>query len=104
MATSTPDMVFPSTATIVEHKLGIVGAAAFDVQAVCSGFVYALTVADAMIKTGSARCLGSGAEVFSRILDFDDRTTCVLFGDGAGAVVFKPLTPQVCLRLVARRR
>ena len=90
VATSTPDMVFPSTATIVEHKLGIVGAAAFDVQAVCSGFVYALTVADAMIKTGSARCaLVIGAEVFSRILDFDDRTTCVLFGDGAGAVVLQ---------------
>ena len=88
VATSTPDMVFPSSATILQHKLGIAGCAAFDVQAVCSGFVYALTVADAMIKTGSARCaLVVGAAVFSRILDFNDRTTCVLFGDGAGAVV-----------------
>jgi 3-oxoacyl-[acyl-carrier-protein] synthase-3 len=74
----------------LQHKLGIAGCAAFDVQAVCSGFVYALTVADAMIKAGSARCaLVVGAEVFSRILDFDDRTTCVLFGDGAGAVVLQ---------------
>jgi 3-oxoacyl-[acyl-carrier-protein] synthase III len=88
VATSTPDMVFPSTACIVQSKLGIVGCPAFDVQAVCSGFVYALTVADAMIRTGSARnALVIGAEVFSRILDFKDRTTCVLFGDGAGAVV-----------------
>ena len=90
VATSTPDMVFPSTACILQHKLGIAGCAAFDVQAVCSGFVYALTVADAMIKAGSARCaLVVGAEVFSRILDFNDRTTCVLFGDGAGAVVLQ---------------
>lgn len=90
VATSTPDMVFPSTATILQHKLGIAGCAAMDVQAVCSGFVYGLTVADAMIRTGSARCaLVVGAEVFSRILDFDDRTTCVLFGDGAGAVVLE---------------
>ena len=90
VATSTPDMVFPSTATILQHKLGVAGCAAFDVQAVCSGFVYALTVADAMIKTGSARCaLVVGSEVFSRILDFKDRTTCVLFGDGAGAVVLE---------------
>ena len=90
VATSTPDMVFPSTATLLQHKLGVHGCAAFDVQAVCSGFVYALTVADAMIKTGSARCaLVVGAEVFSRILDFNDRTTCVLFGDGAGAVVLE---------------
>ena len=89
VATSTPDMVFPSTATIVQRKLGIVhGCPAFDVQAVCSGFVYALTIADAMIRTGTARhALVIGAEVFSRILDFKDRTTCVLFGDGAGAVV-----------------
>ena len=87
VATSTPDMVFPSTACIVQNKLGASGGAAFDVQAVCSGFVYALTVADAMIKTGAAqRALVIGAEVFSRILDFQDRTTCVLFGDGAGAV------------------
>jgi 3-oxoacyl-[acyl-carrier-protein] synthase-3 len=90
VATSTPDMVFPSTATIVQHKLGVAGCPAFDVQAVCSGFVYALTVADALIRTGSAgRALVIGAEVFSRILDFDDRTTCVLFGDGAGAVVLE---------------
>ncbi|MGV3572097.1 MAG: 3-oxoacyl-ACP synthase, partial [Ramlibacter sp.] len=81
VATSTPDMVFPSSAAILQHKLGIAGCAAFDVQAVCSGFVYALTVADAMIRTGSAKCaLVIGAEVFSRILDFKDRTTCVLFG------------------------
>ncbi|HVE53951.1 MAG TPA: beta-ketoacyl-ACP synthase III, partial [Ramlibacter sp.] len=90
VATSTPDMVFPSSATILQNKLGIAGCAAFDVQAVCSGFVYAVTVADAMIRTGSARCaLVIGAEVFSRILDFTDRTTCVLFGDGAGAVVLE---------------
>ncbi|MGF6526177.1 beta-ketoacyl-ACP synthase III [Variovorax sp. PvP013] len=90
VATSTPDMVFPSTAAILQHKLGIAGCPVFDVQAVCSGFIYALTVADAMIKTGSARCaLVIGAEVFSRILDFNDRTTCVLFGDGAGAVVLE---------------
>jgi 3-oxoacyl-[acyl-carrier-protein] synthase-3 len=90
VATSTPDMVFPSTACILQNKLGANGCAAFDVQAVCSGFVYALTVADAMIRTGSAtRALVVGAEVFSRILDFKDRTTCVLFGDGAGAVVLE---------------
>ncbi|MFC6284464.1 MULTISPECIES: beta-ketoacyl-ACP synthase III [Polaromonas] len=90
VATSTPDMVFPSAACILQNKLGIAGCPAFDVQAVCSGFVYALTVADAMIKTGSAtRALVIGAEVFSRILDFSDRTTCVLFGDGAGAVVLE---------------
>ena len=90
VATSTPDMVFPSAACILQNKLGIAGCAAFDVQAVCSGFVYALTVADALIKTGSAtKALVIGAEVFSRILDFSDRTTCVLFGDGAGAVVLE---------------
>ena len=90
VATSTPDMVFPSSAAILQNKLGIAGCAAFDVQAVCSGFVYALTVADAMIRTGSAKCARVvGAEVFSRILDFNDRTTCVLFGDGAGAVVLE---------------
>ncbi len=90
VATSTPDMVFPSTACIVQQKLGIHGCAAFDVQAVCSGFVYALAVADSMIRTGSAnKALVIGAEVFSRILDFKDRTTCVLFGDGAGAVVLE---------------
>jgi 3-oxoacyl-[acyl-carrier-protein] synthase III len=90
VATSTPDMVFPSTACILQQKLGVFGCPAFDVQAVCSGFVYALAVGDAMIKTGSANCaLVIGAEVFSRILDFNDRTTCVLFGDGAGAVVLE---------------
>ncbi len=90
VATSTPDMVFPSTACILQNKIGANGCAAFDVQAVCSGFVYALTVADAMIQTGAARkALVVGAEVFSRILDFEDRTTCVLFGDGAGAVVLE---------------
>ncbi len=90
VATSTPDMVFPSTASILQHKLGVHGCAAFDLQAVCSGFVYALTVAEAMVRAGSARCaLVVGAEVFSRILDFNDRTTCVLFGDGAGAVVLE---------------
>jgi 3-oxoacyl-[acyl-carrier-protein] synthase III len=90
VATSTPDMVFPSSAAILQHKLGIAGCPAFDVQAVCSGFVYALTVADSMIKTGAAKCaLVVGSEVFSRILDFKDRTTCVLFGDGAGAVVLE---------------
>ena len=90
LATSTPDMVFPSTACIVQRKLGIVGCPAFDVQAVCSGFVYALTLADSLIRTGTARrALVIGAEVFSRILDFNDRGTCVLFGDGAGAVVLE---------------
>jgi 3-oxoacyl-[acyl-carrier-protein] synthase-3 len=90
VATSTPDMVFPSTACLVQQKLGVHGCAAFDVQAVCSGFVYALTVADSMIRTGAAnKALVIGAEVFSRILDFKDRTTCVLFGDGAGAVVLQ---------------
>ena len=88
VATSTPDMVFPSTACILQNKLGASGCPAFDVQAVCSGFVYALTVADSMIRAGAAsRALVVGAEVFSRILNFNDRTTCVLFGDGAGAVV-----------------
>ena len=90
VATSTPDMVFPSTAAIVQHKLGISGCPVFDVQAVCSGFVYALAVADALIANGTAhRALVIGAEVFSRLLDFKDRTTCVLFGDGAGAVVLE---------------
>jgi 3-oxoacyl-[acyl-carrier-protein] synthase-3 len=88
VATSTPDMVFPSTAAILQHKLGISGCPVFDVQAVCSGFVYALTVADALIRSGSSRkALVVGSEIFSRLLDFNDRTTCVLFGDGAGAVV-----------------
>ena len=98
VATSTPDMVFPSTACILQNKLqalsatsnAIAGAPAFDIQAVCSGFVYALSVADAMICSGRAnKALVVGAEVFSRLLDFKDRTTCVLFGDGAGAVVLE---------------
>ena len=90
VATSTPDMVFPSTACILQNKLGASGCPAFDVQAVCSGFVYALTVADSMIRAGAAsRALVVGAEVFSRILNFNDRTTCVLVGDGAGAVVLE---------------
>jgi 3-oxoacyl-[acyl-carrier-protein] synthase III len=90
VATSTPDMIFPSTACIVQRKLGMHGGAALDVQAVCTGFVYALAMADSMIRTGLAtKALVIGAEVFSRILDFKDRTTCVLFGDGAGAVVLE---------------
>ena len=88
VATTTPDMQFPSTATIVQHKLGISGCPAFDVQAVCAGFMYALTTANAYIKSGMAtKVLVIGADVFSRILDWNDRATCVLFGDGAGAVV-----------------
>lgn len=88
VATATPDMQFPSTATIVQQKLGIGGCPAFDVQAVCAGFMYALTTANAYIKSGMAnKVLVIGAEIFSRILDWNDRSTCVLFGDGAGAVV-----------------
>lgn len=90
VATSTPDMVFPSTAAILQHKLGIAGCPVFDVQAVCSGFIYALTVANSLIQTGTAnKALVVGSELFSRLLDFNDRTTCVLFGDGAGAVVLE---------------
>jgi 3-oxoacyl-[acyl-carrier-protein] synthase-3 len=90
LATSTPDMVFPSTACRLQHKLGIRQCAAFDVQAVCSGFVYALATADLFIQTGQARtALIVGAETFSRILDFTDRGTCVLFGDGAGAMILR---------------
>lgn len=88
LATSTADQTFPSTATTVQRKLGITKGAAFDVQAVCSGFIYALATADNFIKAGQAKnALVIGAEIFSRILDWEDRTTCVLFGDGAGAVV-----------------
>jgi 3-oxoacyl-[acyl-carrier-protein] synthase-3 len=88
VATTTPDMVFPSTACILQSKLGIAGCPAFDVQAVCSGFVYAMTIANMFIVSGQAKnALIVGAEVYSRILDWTDRTTCVLFGDGAGAVV-----------------
>ena len=90
VATSTPDFVFPSTACLLQAKLGIKGCAAFDVQAVCSGFVYALATADKFIQSGQHRCaLVVGAEVFSRILDWNDRATCVWFGDGAGAVVLQ---------------
>jgi 3-oxoacyl-[acyl-carrier-protein] synthase III len=90
VATSTPDMIFPSTACILQRKLGIAGGAAFDVQAVCSGFAYAVAAADAMIATGVAnRALVIGSEVFSRIMDWTDRGTCVLFGDGAGAVILE---------------
>ncbi|MDE1978470.1 MAG: ketoacyl-ACP synthase III [Betaproteobacteria bacterium] len=88
VATSTPDMIFPSNAALIQGRLGAAGGAAFDVQAVCAGFVYALTVADQFVRSGMTRhALVIGAEVFSQILDFNDRTTCVLFGDGAGAVV-----------------
>jgi 3-oxoacyl-[acyl-carrier-protein] synthase-3 len=91
LATSTPDMVFPSSACLLQAKLGVKRGAAFDVQAVCSGFVYALATADLFIRAGRHRCaLVIGAEVFSRILDWKDRGTCVLFGDGAGAVVLEP--------------
>jgi 3-oxoacyl-[acyl-carrier-protein] synthase-3 len=93
LATTTPDMVFPSTACILQDKLGTRNGPAFDVQAVCSGFVYALGLADLMVKSGQARnALVVGAEIYSRILDWDDRGTCVLFGDGAGAVVLAPAT------------
>jgi len=88
VATSTPDYVFPSTACLLQAKLGVKGCAAFDMQAVCSGFVYALATADSLMKNGIyKKALVVGAEVFSRILDWNDRATCVLFGDGAGAVV-----------------
>jgi 3-oxoacyl-[acyl-carrier-protein] synthase-3 len=90
LATATPDQTFPSSATKVQHLLGITDAIAFDVHAVCTGFLYALTVADSMLRGGNAKtALVIGAETFSRILDWEDRTTCVLFGDGAGAVVLR---------------
>lgn len=90
VATSTPDMIFPSTACLLQAKLGIKGGAAFDLQAVCTGFVYALATADSFIRSGQHRCaLVIGAEIFSRIMDWTDRGTCVLFGDGAGAVVLR---------------
>ena len=91
VATTTPDMIFPSTACILQDKLGAHGGPAFDVQAVCSGFVYALAIADGMVRSGAVRnALVVGAEIYSRILDWKDRKTCVLFGDGAGAVVLLP--------------
>lgn len=90
VATSTPDFVFPSTACLLQSKLGNKGAVAFDVQAVCSGFIYALTIAEKFLRSGSnKRALVVGAEIFSRILDWNDRGTCVLFGDGAGAVILE---------------
>jgi 3-oxoacyl-[acyl-carrier-protein] synthase-3 len=90
VATSTPDYVFPSTACLLQAKLGVRGCTAFDVQAVCSGFVYGLGVADSFVRAGESRsALVVGAEVFSRILDWSDRSTCVLFGDGAAAVVLR---------------
>jgi 3-oxoacyl-[acyl-carrier-protein] synthase-3 len=90
LATSTPDVIFPSTACLLQGRLGVKGCAAFDVQAVCSGFVYALTTADAYIRTGLARtALVVGSELFSHILDWEDRSTCVLFGDGAGAMLLR---------------
>lgn len=90
LATATPDQTFPATATVVQNNLGCNGGIAFDVAAVCSGFLYALATADSMVRTGMAkRALVIGAETFSRILDWEDRTTCVLFGDGAGAIVLE---------------
>jgi 3-oxoacyl-[acyl-carrier-protein] synthase-3 len=90
LATATPDQTFPATATIVQDALGANGGIAFDVAAVCSGFLYALGVADSMLRSGMARrALVIGAETFSRILDWEDRATCVLFGDGAGATCWK---------------
>lgn len=90
VATTTPDRVFPSTACLLQGRLGVAGPPAFDVQAVCTGFVYALATADSMLRTGAARCaLVVGAETLSRIVNWQDRTTCVLFGDGAGAVVLE---------------
>lgn len=95
VATTTPDIVFPSTACILQRKLGVRQGAAFDVQAVCTGFVYALAVADKFVASGQNKCaLVVGAEVFSRLLDWSDRRTCVLFGDGAGAVVLKQDTEK----------
>ncbi len=102
VATSTPDFIFPSTACLLQEKLGNKGAMAFDVQAVCSGFVYALTIAEKFIRAGShKKALVIGAEVFSRILDWQDRATCVLFGDGAGAVVLEASTTPGILATAA---
>lgn len=95
VATTTPDLTFPATAAIVQRKLGAPMGVAFDIQAVCSGFVYALSVADGFIAHGHARCgLVIGAETMTRLMDWTDRTTCVLFGDGAGAVVVEPVAGQ----------
>src|SRR6476659_9622132 len=90
LGTTTPDLVFPSTACLVQHRLGALGCPAFDVNAACSGFIYALTVADKFIRSGAAKtALVMGSETLTRMVDWTDRTTCVLFGDGAGAVVLK---------------
>ena len=95
VATTTPDLVFPSTASLLQERLGIHGCGAFDIQAVCTGFVYALSVADKFIRTGSASCaLVVGAETLSRIVDWTDRGTCILFGDGAGAVILEASDEQ----------
>lgn len=95
VATTTPDKIFPSVATMVQRKLGIAGCPAFDVQAVCSGFIYALTTADNFIKAGSSKCaLVIGAETFSRITDYTDRGNCILWGDGAGAVILQASSEQ----------
>ncbi|HSI25283.1 MAG TPA: beta-ketoacyl-ACP synthase III [Methylotenera sp.] len=95
VATTTPDKVFPSVATMLQRKLGIAGCPAFDVQAVCSGFVYALATADNFIKAGAAKCaLVLGAETFSRIVDYTDRSNCILWGDGAGAVILQASLEQ----------
>lgn len=95
VATTTPDKIFPSTAVILQNKLGIAGCPAFDVQAVCSGFVYALATADNFIKAGAAQCaLVIGAETFSRIVDWTDRGNCILWGDGAGAVILQASDEQ----------
>ena len=95
IATTTPDKIFPSVATMVQRKLGISGCPAFDVQAVCSGFIYALTTADNFIKAGSSKCvLVIGAETFSRITDYTDRSNCILWGDGAGAVILMASNEQ----------
>jgi 3-oxoacyl-[acyl-carrier-protein] synthase III len=95
VATTTPDKIFPSTACILQHKLGVAGCAAFDIQAVCSGFVYALSTADNFIKSGAAKCaLVIGAETFSRITDWTDRSNCILWGDGSGAVILQASQEQ----------
>jgi 3-oxoacyl-[acyl-carrier-protein] synthase-3 len=95
VATTTPDKIFPSTAVILQNKLGIAGCPAFDIQAVCSGFVYALATADNFIKSGAAKCaLVVGAESFSRIVDWTNRGNCILWGDGAGAVILQASTEQ----------
>jgi 3-oxoacyl-[acyl-carrier-protein] synthase III len=95
VATTTPDMTFPATASIVQRKLGVPVCVAFDIQAVCSGFVYALSVADGFVARGTSTCaLVIGAEEMTRLMDWEDRTTCVLFGDGAGAVVLEPVEGQ----------